>query len=308
MDRGYDQIIIFTFISAVLSVSAFVYIIMLKRQYKKLFNKLGKVFDDAANGDINAISYDESVASALGDKIIRYINADKDFLASVKNERNNIKTLISDISHQIRMPVSNLLLYSGLLMEKEISDNNIKQMLVNMQLQSEKLKFLIDVLIKISRLEAGIITVETKSQFVKPLISAAVSEVYPAVIERDIDLSVNIDENLTAVFDIKWTKEAVYNILDNAIKYTDVGGNIKINVIPYEMFIRIDIADNGLGICPDEYTEIFKRFYRSPRTSEYDGVGIGLYLAREIITLQGGYIKVASEVGHGSVFSIYLHK
>lgn len=308
MDRGNEAMTIFTAILAVFFASALAYIFTLKRQYKNMFYKLSKLFDEAANGDINAISYDESVASALGDKIIRYINANKDHLTSVKNERNNIKTLISDISHQVRTPVANLLLYSGLLLEREFLDNNVTQMLVDMQSQSEKLKFLIDALIKISRLEAGIIKVEAKSEFVKPLISAAVSEAYPAIIEKGVALSVNVDDNLTANFDMKWTKEAIYNILENAIKYTKESGSISINATTYEMFIKIDITDNGIGISPDEYTEIFKRFYRSPRTREHDGVGVGLYLAREIVVLQGGYIKVASEIGNGSVFSIFLCK
>jgi signal transduction histidine kinase len=105
---------------------------------------------------------------------------------------------------------------------------------------------------------------------------------------------------------MRWTKEALENILENAVKYTEKGGSIKITVASSELFVKIDIADTGAGIAEDEYTDIFKRFYRSPRTSDQDGIGVGLYLAREIIVTQGGYIKVSSKIGKGSVFSIYI--
>jgi signal transduction histidine kinase len=298
----------FAIIATVLFFASLGYVFWLKRQYKCLFEKLNRLFDDAANGAINTVSYDESVASALGERIIRYIGANKEHLSDVQNERNKIKTLISDISHQTRTPVSNILLYSGLLLERGGLDESTTQMTGDIQAQAEKLKFLLDALVKMSRLETGILTVETKSQTVKPLISAIVSEAYPAITEKEIDLSANIGENLIANFDMKWTKEAIYNILDNAVKYTAAGGKIVIGAADYEMFVKIDITDTGAGISEKEYTEIFKRFYRSPRTREQDGIGVGLYLAREIVTLQGGYIKVVSEPGKGSVFTVYLPK
>lgn len=105
--------------------------------------------------------------------------------------------------------------------------------------------------------------------------------------------------------DGKWTKEAVSNIIENAIKYTD-RGSVVIAVVPYEMFVKIDISDTGRGICEEEQTKIFYRFYRSEQSCEQEGVGIGLYLAREIIRAEGGYIRVNSELGKGSVFSIFL--
>lgn len=100
--------------------------------------------------------------------------------------------------------------------------------------------------------------------------------------------------------------EALFNIVDNAIKYTHQGGKVSITVIPYSFFLRIDIADNGIGIAESEYSKIFGRFYRSQAVSEQEGVGIGLYLAREIVSTQGGYIKVISKAGRGSVFSVIL--
>ncbi|MGL4790465.1 MAG: sensor histidine kinase, partial [Phocaeicola sp.] len=103
-----------------------------------------------------------------------------------------------------------------------------------------------------------------------------------------------------------WTAEALYNIIDNAIKYTPSGGSVRISVTAYQLFCRIDVTDTGIGISEDETAKIFSRFYRSQQVTDKDGVGLGLYLAREIMAAQGGYIKVASKSDCGSVFSVFL--
>lgn len=123
--------------------------------------------------------------------------------------------------------------------------------------------------------------------------------------QKQIQIHCRIKEGLeTAFFDYKWTAEALWNILDNAVKYTHPGDTILIQGSPYELFYRIDIVDHGMGIREEELPKIFQRFYRSGRVREKDGIGLGLYLAREIIRAQGGYIKVTS--GEETVFSVFL--
>ena len=117
---------------------------------------------------------------------------------------------------------------------------------------------------------------------------------------RDYDLIV-LDVN-----DKKWTGEALFNILDNAVKYTPAGGTIRVSVQSRELYIKINITDSGKGIAENRQGMIFKRFYREEEVHDVEGIGIGLYLAREIITMQGGYIKVTSAVGSGSTFSVFL--
>ena len=108
------------------------------------------------------------------------------------------------------------------------------------------------------------------------------------------------------MFDRKWTQEALANIVDNAIKYTAKGGKVSITSKEYELFARIDVSDTGIGIAEVEQAQIFGRFYRSQDAADEKGAGIGLYLAREILTKEGGYIKVSSRPGEGSCFSIFL--
>ena len=175
--------------------------------------------------------------------------------------------------------------------------------------QAQKLQFLIAALVKMSRLEAGIIKVHPIQSDVKDMIEKIRTQYYQIAIEKGLDFlcvaPLISPQRLIAFFDEKWTIEAIGNIVDNAIKYTNQG-SITLRIKPYEMFCCIEIADTGMGIAEEEQAQIFARFYRSKRVSQKSGVGIGLYLAREIIMEEGGYIKVQSKLGEGSVFSVYL--
>ena len=123
---------------------------------------------------------------------------------------------------------------------------------------------------------------------------------------KQISVSVDCSETLTVAHDSKWTAEALFNLLDNAVKYTPAGGKITVTVEEWEMYVEIKVADTGKGISESNQAAIFRRFYREEEVHEQQGVGIGLYLAREIITQQGGYIKGVSESRKGSAFSIML--
>lgn len=172
--------------------------------------------------------------------------------------------------------------------------------------QSEKLRFLIDSLVKLSRLENGIISLSPQQAALQPLLESVVEQYTAKASEKGLSLQMQ-DTDAFAVFDFKWTAEALANIVDNAIKYTE-HGTIRISAVSYEMFARIDISDTGSGIPETEQAKIFARFYRSNSVQKQEGVGIGLYLARQIISGEGGYIKIASVPGKGSTFSIFLPK
>ena len=124
--------------------------------------------------------------------------------------------------------------------------------------------------------------------------------------KKEIAVSVDCPEYLTLSHDSKWTAEALFNLLDNAVKYTPEGGSISVSVVAWELYVEIKVTDTGKGISESNQAAIFRRFYREEEVHDQQGVGIGLYLAREIVTRQGGYIKVISEPGQGSAFSIML--
>lgn len=146
----------------------------------------------------------------------------------------------------------------------------------------------------------------TKASSLYDTVAQAMSGIVYAAEKKEISVSVNCPEELMLSHDSKWTVEALFNLLDNAVKYTSVGGKISVSVVQWEMYVEIKVADNGKGISESNQAAIFRRFYREEEVHSKPGVGIGLYLTREIITRQGGYIKVVSVPGNGSEFSIML--
>lgn len=276
------------------------------RKYKerKLLKRLNLMLEKAIAGNFQETDYDESMLSAVEAKLARFLGSSKLSYKQVEKERDKIQTLISDISHQTKTPIANIRLFSEILLEAELPDR-ARRAAEELNGQAEKLQFLIGALIKMSRMENGIITVKPAGCSVEELIEGVYNEILPKAEEKGIEI-IKETADIDAVFDMKWTSEAFYNLLDNSVKYTPDGGKIKICATAYEMFCCVDVIDNGIGILETEQAKIFARFYRSPDVAQTEGIGVGLYLAREIIASQGGYIRVQSERGKGSVFSIFL--
>ncbi|HHX61432.1 MAG TPA: HAMP domain-containing histidine kinase [Epulopiscium sp.] len=262
------------------------------------------MIDNAIEGKPIENGFDETKMSALETKLSHYLAANCATRTQLAEEKSNINELISDISHQTKTPLANILLYTQILSESDLSQQDQNSVRALME-QAEKINFLISSLVKISRLETGIISVTPKQENITRLLDAVLTQAQPNAEEKEIAIC-SKKSDITARFDLKWTAEALYNIVDNAIKYTPNGKKITISARAYQLFCRIDIADTGIGISQEEITRIFSRFYRSPSVSHQEGVGIGLYLAREIVSSQGGYIKVQSKCGCGSTFSVFL--
>lgn len=223
----------------------------------------------------------------------------------ISEEKNKLKELVSDISHQTKTPIANIKLYLEMMADEPDSDRN-QEYLKKMNGQVDKLDFLLQSMVKMSRLETGTIKIQKENAPLAGTLAAAISNVVIKAEKKHIKIDVQYDEQLELNHDKKWTAEAIFNILDNAVKYTNDGGNIHIVVRRQELFTKISIEDTGKGIAPERQATVFTRFYREPEVHDNDGIGIGLYLAREIITLQKGYIEVQSKVGQGSIFMIYL--
>ena len=224
----------------------------------------------------------------------------------VDEERQELQSLISDISHQVKTPVSNLKMAADTLLEKPVSEAERIDFIRGIRSQTDKLDFLFQALVKTSRLETGVIQLEKKPGRLFDTVAQAMSGIVYEAEKKKIVVSVDCPEDLTVSHDSKWTSEALFNLLDNAVKYTPAGGKIAVSVILWEMYVEIKVSDTGKGISESNQAAIFRRFYREEEVHDQQGVGIGLYLAREIVTQQGGYIKVVSAPGNGAEFSIML--
>ncbi len=268
--------------------------------------KLEAMLDDALDGRFHEGDYNESRLSRLEVKWRRFLSSQMSARQKLLEEQGRIKSLISDISHQTKTPLSNIILYSQLLEEKE-KDPELISMIQAIREQSEKLDFLIQSLIKTSRLENEVLMLHPVRQPIMPMLLAVVNVMQEEAAKKQIKIILN-DTDVQACFDRKWTEEAIGNLLDNAVKYSPSGSEIQISVTEYEMFATVSVTDQGMGIREEEQAKIFQRFYRSKEVAQMKGVGIGLYLAREIAERQSGYLKVKSGCGKGSTFSFYMIK
>ena len=274
---------------------------------RRTVRRLDRMLSTAIDGGFGEESFDESAPSALESRMARFLNGSARSLRGLQRQRESIQRLLSDISHQTKTPLANLRLYSSLLMEEELTPRQREQAQVIFQ-QSEKLSFLIETLVKLSRLETDVLAVTPKSQPLSPLLERAASQAKAAAEQKGIALQLHLQQQaeMKALYDLRWTAEALGNLLDNAVKDTPPGGCIQVSATQYELFCRIDVHDNGIGIAEEEQAQIFGRFYRGRQVREQEGLGIGLYLAREIAQKQGGYLKLSSRPGQGSTFSLYL--
>lgn len=313
-------------ICGILTAAAVTAAIVMYLRTSRIMRSMDKMVDLAISDQFNDSDFSETRLSKLETKTRRYLAKGNNARRQLEQDRENLKSTISNLSHQTKTPISNILLYTQLLSEAGQTDTETGRLVSQIEEQTEKLRFLIDSLVKMSRLESGIISLTPRQNNVEELASSLYDTFAPraeaegktltldlgAADEPDGDTGIRSEDRRsaenTAVFDRKWTLEAIGNIIDNALKYTDAGGSVGISVTHYNLFARVDITDDGMGITEEDCAKIFGRFYRAEAAEQKQGVGIGLYLTREIISKQNGYIKVASKYGEGSTFSVFLPK
>lgn len=280
------------------------FVLLSHRRTARIMESLDAMLTKTIGGSFPAESFDESRMSSLESRLAQYLSASQVSALNIKKQRDQINSLISDISHQTKTPVANLKLYSQLLEEQPLSPQAMGCARA-ISAQTEKLESLMDALVKSSRLETGILALQPERQAIAPVLRRAVEQYMPRAREKGLELNLAEFEG-EAVFDAKWTEEALCNLLDNAVKYTPAGGRVTASSRDFEMFSVIRVEDTGPGIAEEEQSRVFSRFYRSPSVRDREGVGLGLCLTRQIAEGQGGYVKLDSAPGQGSRFSLYL--
>lgn len=250
--------------------------------------------------------HEDTILSKLQNKIMKLVRILKKKNEISLREQENVKALVSDISHQLKTPIANLLMYSAFLEDKSLSDEKRHEYVGVIRLSVDRLNFLSESMIKVSRLESGLIHLNMQKQNFNETALKAVKDVYLKAKRRGTEIVYHEEQQITLSHDRNWTAEAIFNLLDNAVKYAECGSKIHLTVKMFGMFAAVEVTDENVPIPEEEKNKIFSRFYRGINSRNQEGIGIGLYLSREIVVKQGGYMNLKT-TAKGNTFSIVLH-
>jgi len=305
--KNLNVTIISTIFSIIIILGFYMYEGLFKSYMIEIIIKLSDmlaIMTDMKEKEVFSI-VEDSIFSKLQSQTIKLTRILKAQNKQIEDDKNEIKSLISDIAHQLKTPLTNLKMYGEFLQYDNLTEEERRDFQETIMVSLNELSFLVESMIKMSRLESGVIQLKPCYESLNETILLAIGQIRKKAQFKNIILELNEKEKVTILHDRNWTIESVFNILENAVKYTKENGVINISIQSYEIFARIDIEDNGIGISEEELPKIFSRFYRGKNVGDVEGIGIGLYLTREIISKQGGYIKVKSKK-QGTVFSIFL--
>lgn len=255
--------------------------------------------------------FDENADSLLGkfqSQIVKLHQILQSYEANEKRQREQMEQSISDLVHQINTPIANLQLYGEFLEQKGLPEQERILFAENIKSQSQKLKWMGEGFGKISRMEQGMIQIHPVFQPILPPLLSAIDEVTPKALKNQNEIQLRGDQHLKAWMDPKWTEEVFFNLLDNGTKYSEPGTQIVAAIEEYEMYVKISVTTQGNLPAREEIPQLFQRFYRSPSVHKADGVGLGLYLAREIVRRQCGYMKTTIGSDNTITFSVFLRK
>lgn len=310
--KNYFSINIFiNFIFYLILVTIIIKVV--SNQFTNIYEKIDNISKGAEKimeGHFNVIfcNDDEGEISKLGFQFNQMTKRLKITLDELNNEKEFLKNMVSNISHQLKTPLTSLKMFNELLLDGAVDDPSVKQEFLEKSfIQLDRMEWLIHTLLKMARLETGVIELsKDESDLSKTINDEVKSLIFSANRKRQSIEVNNIDEPINFVHDRRWISEALRNIIKNAIDYTQEGGKISIDVDKSKTFITIKIKDNGVGIDPRDISHIFERFYQGANSKKLSkkGTGIGLSLSKLIIEKHGGIIEVESEQGKGSEFTI----
>lgn len=301
--------------SSIMLAFIFPYLILILKVYGDVFKKVNKVSTAAekvVDGDLDVLLPEEGEGkfNILGHNFNIMANRMKSNVESLRNEKIFLKNIISDISHQLKTPLSSLLAMNELMIENRDMNEDLRMdFMQKSNSQLIRMDWLVKNLLKIARLEAGAIRFKKDTvslgdcakDSLTPLMDKLENKKQKVIFKGEID-------NVYFVGDEEWTIEALTNIIKNCIEHTKEYGEIVIEVSETPIFSSISIEDNGEGIDKKDILHIFERFYKGSNSAKAESIGIGLALSKAIIEGQDGSISVDSEIGRGSKFNVTFLK
>ena len=273
---------------------------------EKLFMKSENIIKDYIDGNYTVHlpqSNEGNIYQLLSsvDQLAAMLQAKND---TEQKTKEFLKNTISDISHQLKTPLSALMMYQEIIENEPDNPETVKEFSFKIGTALKRIEQLIQSMLKITRIDAGSIYFEKSNYSIPNILNRAISELTTRANHEKKEIVIDGDLEQMLYCDIEWTGEAVGNIVKNALDHTDAGGKITISWERTPAMIRIFITDNGHGIAGEDIHHIFKRFYRSKNTSDSQGIGLGLPLAKAIVEGQGGILTVQSEPLQGTTFTL----
>lgn len=279
-----------------------------KWRYREI-ERLSGYLQQISNGDFHLDVRDnyEGELSILKSNIYKVTKMLSEQGSALHEDKAKLTDAISDISHQLKTPLTSMTVMVELLRDKGLTDEQRAKFTRNLQVQLERMEWLVSSLLKLSKIDAGTIIFKKDNYLVDSLVQTAVE---PLLIPMDIKMQrfyISGDKQASFIGDFNWTVEALINILKNCVEHTPTGGGISIHFSENILFTEISISDNGTGIPREDLPYIFKRFYKGKNASD-ESVGIGLAMAYSIISSQQGNLEVESQPGVGTTFHIKFYK
>jgi len=278
------------------------------RRYKKLA-ELGSDIDKILHGDetIDLSEYSEGELSFLQSEISKLTVQLRNQAWSLKQDKQYLADSIADISHQLRTPLTSINILLSLMSNSDLSEERRLELIKEMDMLLSRIDWLITALLKISKLDTGTVKQKNETVYVDELVKKAIDPIAIPIELREQELDIQIQAGASFKGDLAWSAEAVENVLKNCMEHTQKGGKLSISAQENTLFTEIIISDNGPGIDPEDLPHLFERFYKGKNSSN-NNIGIGLALARMIITNQNGTIKVENRKEGGAKFTIRFYK
>lgn len=275
----------------------------IKKEALLMQKYMDNILIDNYNIDFN--TYDDNVLSSLKDDIYKMTIKLKNMADNSNKEKKYLATTLSDISHQLKTPLTSLFVFNEILKQDNLDLKTRKEILEKSEKQLERIKWLITSLLKMSQLDSGSITLQKDKVNLQKLINESCEPFLISLDLKNVKLQINIDKKAFIICDKNWTIEAISNIVKNALEHVKENGTITIQSITNPIYLKLEIIDDGEGIKSEEINHIFERFYHGNKNK--DSIGIGLNMSKMIIEKQKGHIEVESKLNKGTKFSIYFY-
>lgn len=272
----------------------------------KKINEITKYIEEINRGNykLNIEENTEDELSILKNELYKITIMLKEVAENSQKDKTTLKDSLSDISHQIKTPITSILIMlDNILSDENIPEDIKKDFIKDIKREIINIKFLVESILKLSKIDSNSIKFIKKEVFIKDIINEAVKNVSMLSELKNIEIIVLGDDSIKTICDLKWQVEAITNILKNCIEHSYENRKIYINYNQNNMYTELKIEDNGTGIDAKDLPHIFERFYKGKNSSS-DSVGIGLALSKSIIESNNGYIQVDSKLNKGTTFII----